>query len=158
MAQDVARVRGEDARYVFERAGLLLQPPDEPLPVTYDATPREALTFASTGGDGVHFSAADSISGAVIVMTVPMQFDRPNIVVGSNMREFLSLGCAAGYFGLEQLAYDYAATATALQGGATDYEEAEQDLALIRTRMDLTPWHAPRLRLDELQLLLPGAP
>jgi hypothetical protein len=157
VARDAGRARDQDARYVFEGIGLLLQPPDEPLPVTYEATPRQAITFASTGGDGVHFSAAHGISGAVIVMTVPMQFDRPNIAVGGTLREFLSLGCASGYFGLEQLAYDYTAAAAALAGRVPEDEEAEQELALLRKRLGLTPWPAPRSRLDELQSLLEGA-
>lgn len=156
VAQEAAQHHAEDPRYVFEDVGLMLQPPGQPLPVTYDATPRDAVTFASTGGDGVHFSATQGTTRAIIVMTVPMQFDRPNIVVGSDLREFLSLGCASGYFTLEQLAYDYASMAQFLASGSTmDHVEAEQQLALLRQRLGLTPWHAPKSRLDELQDLLP---
>lgn len=82
VAGRTAHDAGEDLRYVFEPIGLILQPPGSPLPIGYDATPRDAITFASTGGDGVHFSASLGVSGPHIVMTVPMQFDRPNVVVG----------------------------------------------------------------------------
>ena len=62
----------------------------------YSAAPENSLSFASTGGDGVHFNflrQADQppISWPV-VMTVPMSFDRPNLVVGSDLRDFLALG------------------------------------------------------------------
>lgn len=159
MAEEDARRKGEDPRYVFEGIGLMLQPPDEPLPVTYDATPRSAVTFASTGGDGVHFSAALGRSGGIIVMTVPMHFDRPNVVVGTSLREFLSLGTAGGFFWLEQLAYDYASTVAALAAGPiAENDEAERQLTLLRDRLALTPWIDPKSRLDELQALLPTSP
>lgn len=126
--------------------------------MTYDATPDDAITFASTGGDGVHFSACQGVQGAVIVMTVPMQFARPNIVVGQSLREFLALGCISGYFGLEQLAYDFAATAAGLAAGpAPDDSAGEAHLALLRQHLQLAPWSDPRSRLDELQAQLPRA-
>lgn len=37
-------------------------------------------------------------------MTVPVQLDAPNHVVGVSLREFLALGCRTGYLHLEQLA------------------------------------------------------
>lgn len=159
VAQEAAQRDGQDPRYVFEDIGLMLQPPEQPLAVSYDATPRDAVTFASTGGDGVHFSATRGTSGAIVVMTVPMHFDQPNVAVGGTLREFLSLGCASGYFSLEQLAYDYASTAAALMGKSTgDDPTTDQDLALLRERLGLTPWSDPRSRLDELQELLPRNP
>lgn len=159
VAEEEAQRDAVDPRYVFEDIGLMLQPPDEPLPVTYDATPRDAVTFASTGGDGVHFSAAHGASAAIILMTVPMQFERPNVVVGSTLREFLSLGSAAGFFWLEQLAYDYACTVSALAAGPTaENDEAERQLTLLRERLALPPWPDPKARLDELQALVHASP
>lgn len=142
--------------YVFEDIGLILEPPLRPLPVTYDATPDDAVTFASTGGDGVHFSACQGAHGAIIVMTVPMQFARPNIVVGRTMREFLALGCISGYFGLEQLAYDFASASRALVAHPTPGgSESGGHLDLLRRHFQLAPWPDPRSRLDDLQALLP---
>lgn len=147
-AQDAA----EDPRYVFEPIGLMLQPPGSPLPVTYDATPPDAITFASTGGDGVHFSASLGASSPLIVMTVPMQFDRPNVVLGQDLREFLSLGCASGYFQLEQLAYGSPTAALTPWGEA----KADEQLALLRDALELSPWPSVQPRLEELQQQFAG--
>lgn len=65
LASSAAQDVDEDPRYVFEPIELMLQPPGSQLPVTYDATPADAITFASTGGDGVHFSASLGASGRV---------------------------------------------------------------------------------------------
>ena len=95
----------------------------------------------------------------MIVMTVPMQFHRPNIAVGSNLRGFLCLGCMIGYFNLEQLAYDYVSTAAELAGEPPYVgEDADRCLTLLRDRLSLAPWADPRSRLDELQGLLPPVP
>lgn len=148
----------DEPGYVFEDVGLMFEPPLRPLPVTYDATPDDAVTFASSGGDGVHFSACQGAQGAIIVMTVPLQFARPNIVVGRTMREFLALGCITGYFGLEQLAYDFASATRALVAhpplGAG---ESGGHLDLLRQHLQLAPWPDPRTRLEGLQALLPAA-
>ncbi|QUL39144.1 hypothetical protein [Erythrobacter sp. JK5] len=100
---------------VAERLGLLftvrLQPPG------YDATPRNCLTFAGTGGDGVHFGYlrmdGTPLDSSPIVMTVPSA-RHPNRVVGRTLRHFLSFGRYSGFFTLEQLQYDYARTVAAL--------------------------------------------
>ena len=76
-------------------------------PAVYGDTPTNCAPFAYTGGDGCHFSllqteSVDS-SDSPVVLTVPCS--PANLIVGSNLWEFLSLGCHRGYFGLEQLAY-----------------------------------------------------
>jgi hypothetical protein len=78
----------------------------------YWCTPKNSLTFASTGGDGVHFSFIvqnDKVTeDSAVVVTVPASFGEPegaNYVVGSNLRDFLRFGLHRGYFALEQLAY-----------------------------------------------------
>lgn len=90
-----------------EEIGLLCT--SELLPPTYDATPKNCLTFAGTGGDGVHFGFLDLGYGvsddSPVVMTIPMNFDQPNLVVGASLRDFLGLGTRLGYFCLEQLVY-----------------------------------------------------
>ena len=79
--------------------------------LSYESTPSNVWTFASTGGDGVHFSLLDLGEGPTesspVVMTVPMAFgDRePNWVLGESLRDFLALGRGIGYFSLDQLAY-----------------------------------------------------
>lgn len=115
------------------------------VPSGYDAVPVGYLSFASTGGDGVHFNIPKGEAGPII-MTVPMAFDRPNIVVGANVGEFLSLGCVFGYFRLEQLAYDMDGTISAIQHP----EEQSDALHKLSTYFGLRPWQNVGQRLDEL--------
>jgi hypothetical protein len=76
-------------------------------------TPSNCVTFAMTGGDDVHFSLVKVGKGygddSPVVMTVPMADDTPeetNIILSSNLKDFLQLGCIHGFFDLEQLLYD----------------------------------------------------
>jgi hypothetical protein len=74
-------------------------------------TPKNSLSFASTGGDDVHFGLV-AVNGkfgdaSPVVMTVPMAGDNPeelNFIVGETLRDFLCLGCERGFFDLEKLA------------------------------------------------------
>lgn len=90
-----------------DNLGLLLAP--TLVPSAYSGTPIDCIPFAYTGGDGVHFSFADTgeatLNSSPVTMTVPMCFDRPNRVVGRDLKEFLALGLRTGYFVLEQLQY-----------------------------------------------------
>jgi hypothetical protein len=86
---------GMTADEAAESVGLLLEPVPERW--SYDTTPRNSLTFASTGGDSVHYSVlTDAGRPGPVVMTVPMNPDRPNVVVGADLRDFLALGCHSG--------------------------------------------------------------
>ena len=155
-AAGAAACDGSDPRYVFESIGLRIQPRNDPLPLAYEATPRGSVTFASTGGDSVQFSGVADPSGLAIVMTVPMQFDRPNLVLGATLHEFLELGSRHRYFGLEQLADSFGRTAGDLADPSPWLEDDQtRCLALLRERLDLNPWPHPRERLDELQSRLP---
>ncbi len=146
--------RGDDM-YSFGDIGLFLHRAfDYP---AYKYTPTNSVTFASTGGDGVHYgflvgSKLDA-NDPPIVMTVPMNFDQPNVIVGSNLKDFLSLGCRAGYFSLEQLVYDPAGTILDLQTGEfypdTTQHEIEL-LNLISAEFDVVPWRDPEKQLVEL--------
>ena len=129
---------------VFESIGLFLEDPLEPGRWDYDCTPVGATTFASTGGDGVHFSA---LAGGVIVMTVPMQWADPNHVLGESLGEFLALGCRTGYFGLEQLAYQRAKTIEVLQQSSPPGDSL---LDGIIATFSLRPWPDVAGRLAEL--------
>ncbi len=75
---------------------------------TYSSTPLNSVTFASTGGDGVHFgllgTAQTTTRDGPVIMTVPMA-SRANHVVAGSVSEFLALGSVHGWFMLEQLAY-----------------------------------------------------
>jgi hypothetical protein len=78
----------------------------------YWCTPKKSLAFASTGGNGVHFSFIiqnDEITeDSPVIVTVPANPGIPemsNCVVANNLRNFLRFGLHRGYFYLEQLVY-----------------------------------------------------
>ncbi|MEM1135418.1 MAG: hypothetical protein AAGI07_06220 [Bacteroidota bacterium] len=75
----------------------------------YFCTPKNSKTFASTGGDGVHFGLVNGQNNkgnlGPIVMTVPMAEDN-NVIVAENLEEFFSLGYYVGWFALEQIVYN----------------------------------------------------
>jgi len=85
------------------------------------------------------------------VMTVPMAFDCPNVVVGSNLQDFLSLGCIFGYFRLEGLAYDIARTSSSVES-AEGQHPALRDLS---EQFNLRPWQDVGRRLATLKLACP---
>ena len=127
----------------------------------YEQTPPNCVTFASTGGDGVHFSLAcdaqhTQLTGPVI-MTVPMASE-PNRVVGRNLHQFLGLGLHSGYFVLEQLQYDLDATCAALDRREYEQYLGSQELAAldaIRKELDVRPWSDHRAELELLAHAFP---
>jgi hypothetical protein len=76
----------------------------------YDwCTPTNCKTFASTGGNGVHFSLLGHDpkrdAQSPVVITNPGGGDGRSWIVGESLYDFLCLGANRGYFALEQLAY-----------------------------------------------------
>src|SRR4051812_10143774 len=69
----------------------------------YESTPTNTVTFATTGGDGVHFGLLTDarLSEQPIVMTVPMV--SKNIILADTLDEFFGLGFYNGWLPLEQL-------------------------------------------------------
>jgi hypothetical protein len=121
----------------------------------YWCTPSNSITFATTGGDGVHYGLLDIGSGfsddSPIVMTVPC-CDTPNTIVGGSFLDFLRLGCCSGFFTLEQLIYQPNRQLAILDSHHPDPDASEDEirlLALIRDHFELTPWptHSDRLQL-----------
>lgn len=121
----------------------------------YFCTPKNSLTFASTGGDGVHFGMVEglNLTGVLgpIVMTVPMT-DNNNIIVAEDLEEFFSIGYYVGWFGLEQLAYD-------LEGTIEYFAKPDDDLSkeellfleLIRDKLNISYKPLTKTRLYELK-------
>ncbi|TVT38148.1 hypothetical protein FNH05_24485 [Amycolatopsis rhizosphaerae] len=154
LAQRLASDAG-DAGEVFLPIGLALENPAGPDRAwDYWATPAGAITFASTGGDGVHFSFVPRGGTWPVVMTVPMAFDTPNHVVGADLREFLALGCRTGYYALERLAYGWGRgeLIAALQaaGPPGDGLEERHLLGALVIEFGLRPWPDVGERLAEL--------
>jgi hypothetical protein len=128
--------------------------PDSESWVAYECTPTNTITFACTGGDGVHFGLLlrDNTPGPV-VMTVPMNFDNANVIVGGDLREFLSLGCCTGFFGLEQLTYDRRdAIEWIAAAESPEVDGADELLRRLRASLALRPWASIERRLSELDV------
>jgi len=169
LAEREAEKVGVEAKYVFESIGLTLW---QPLTrdCWYDATPRNTSTFADVGGDGVHYGLLH-IEGQVyedspVVMTVPSNFDKPNMFVGKDLIEFLSLGCQVGYGDFEQLLYypdkavewlSHPETGLLVKGDFEPYfvvepiGQIDYPLNVLVQEFDLRPWEDIERRLAELQ-------
>jgi hypothetical protein len=153
LAQIVAAGDHGSTSSAFEPIGLRLEDPQHPAAWRYDATPPDSVTFASTGGDGVHFSAKWQAPHLLVIMTVPMQWDEPNYVVGASLREFLGLGCWHGYFDLEQVAYDRTGFLEHLHTAPRISPDEAAQLELLRNHFELRVWPEVEQRLQELASL-----
>ncbi|GAB3811444.1 hypothetical protein [Kribbella italica] len=146
----------EDPSTVLGFAGLFLEPPDDPGDgwSEYVNSPRNAITFGSTGVDGVHFCALFGPADApttTIVLCVPLA-DEPNHVVGTSLAEFLALGCRTGYH-LDPLAYDFRETMIEELQAQQLSEEPERVFLLeaLTEEFNLGPWPDVAPRLAELK-------
>jgi hypothetical protein len=170
LAEKEAAKTNSAPEYVFDPIGLILVRPMRNM--GYESTPINSATFAETGGDGVHFGflqVSNTISeDSPVVMTVPMQCDNPNVVVGCNLLEFLCLGSQIGYFPLEQLAYDWRTTVEWIENPETYFEQGygseasdpyfvellkkkKHLLSLLTEEFGLRPWVSVEQRLGEIQ-------
>jgi hypothetical protein len=154
----LAAARDATPAEVFGPIGLFLENPAAASRWEYTTTPDDALTFGSTGRNGVHFSLLAHGAGPV-VMTAPMSFDSPNRVLGADLPEFLALGCRTGYYRLEALAHGFARHKLMEQAGTgvsgMDAAEAEL-LGQLVAEFDLAPWPDVPGRLKELAGRAPG--
>lgn len=153
-----ARAHDGNADGLFREVGLILYPLSV-LETGYTSTPRGSVTFATTGGDGVHFGLmrvdGEITSASPVVMTVPMNWDSPNLVVGANLSEFLSLGSHFGYGDLEQLTYQREQTIREIEAANgiafEDLPEGGAILAALTREFELQPWPEHAARLAELE-------
>jgi hypothetical protein len=128
----------------LESEGAFLEYP--PVEMGYDSDPNNYLAFMSTGGDGVHYSLPKGMKDGKVIMTVPMNFGNENMVVGESLFEFLALGCDFGYFGLEQLMYDFNDTINEIHNA----QPRSRALKRFKAHFNLTPWPDIEARLREL--------
>ena len=138
----------------FDRLGLRL---DRKLDASRyaQATPANCRTFASTGGEGVHFSflLQDGMvrENSPVIVTIPAM--PPSYVVGENLFDFLCLGSLRGFFALEELAYNQELTLKAFtepEWTSTDSRckamgffldgEAKLLLRFLTDELALRPW------------------
>lgn len=157
---EIAARRGCSREVALDDVGLLLR--DQACP--YDLTPRNVIEWASTGGDGNHYSllrlgdrAPDDFP---VVLTVPMALhedkSRYNHIVGESLREFLNLGCYYGYFAIDGLAFEAGHPELIRDLGQSqpledDWPEKLELLAEMRARFDLKPWPDVAGRLRQLK-------
>lgn len=152
VANDAAAKFDSSPDAVFDPCGLILEIP--PIEKHYWCTPTNVVTFASTGGDGVHYSYIkdfDSSNGTLpIVMTLPCA-DENNVVIAESFEEFFDLGYYVGWFSLEQLVYQ--------EERAIDYFEkpdeelrdyAESRLGFLREATRIRPVPPKMERLKKL--------
>jgi hypothetical protein len=126
---------------VLDPCGLILKIP--PKTRYYWCTPKNVQTFASTGGDGVHYSyLSDSrlpTDVQPIVMTLPAS-ERMNLIVAESFDEFFGLGYNVGWFSLEQLVYDPDnAVSYFAQPDPEDPDYKTVRMELIRSHLDIQP-------------------
>jgi hypothetical protein len=73
----------------------IINPPS--LDFGYVDTPSNAVTFAHTGVDGVHYALlardGDVSNDSPVVQVSPMDFGEPVVVVARSFLEFLAIGC-----------------------------------------------------------------
>lgn len=124
----------------------------------YFCTPKNSVTFARTGGDGVHYGLLDVGEGyndkCPVVMTVPMS-DTHNTVVGENLIHFLALGCRQGFLSLDGLIHRRARTISTLDSHADNEYADTQEMLLfeaLTNEFNLSPWEDHAARLDELAM------
>jgi len=151
--QDYAKRSGEQEGDLFESMGMFLH--DSLSRLDYFCTPINSITFASTGGDGVHYGYLNLENSTIkpVVMTVPMA-DTHNVILGESLHEFMRLGARYGYFDLEQLVYDREKTVIEINESFF-LEESEMDSLLridLIKKFDLAPWRNVTERLKELEL------
>ncbi len=152
-ADSAAKKFGVSAEGVFDPCGLILNIP--PVKDYYWCTPKNALTFASTGGDGVHYSYLDDSSQTdgqtPIVMTLPCA-DQNNVIIAENFREFFALGYYVGWFALEQLVYQPQDAIEYFSKPDTDHANYTVDrLQFIREALAIRPGPPSLRRIDELR-------
>lgn len=169
---ETGRTLEQASNYIFDpHLGLILIRPLETL--EYESTPRNSCAFAETGVDGVHFSLVQ-VDGQItekspVVMTVPANYGEENLIVGSNLYEFLCLGSKIGFSGLDQLTYsdNRKETLEWLEHPEAfvkqEFQECKDQLdkeyfdrkqyllQLLRDQLSLKPWKNVEKRLKTLQ-------
>lgn len=109
----------------------------------YWCSPRNALTFATTGGGGDHYSLLIQ-GGAIkesspVVLTWPSEGDQ--IIVGESLYDFLCCGMHGGYFQFLH-GSDDALTVEAHGLQFLSHVEAHQQqvIAIMADKLNLKPW------------------
>jgi len=109
----------------------------------YDwCTPKNCWTFATTGGDGVHFSLLER-DGAIaddspVVVTQPAEMGQ-SWIVGDKLHDFLCFGASWGFGPFETIGPHWRPTRS-WRKSWTPQEEQQRVLDLLIQRFRLKPW------------------
>lgn len=141
------------AEAVLDYCGLLLEIPSVRDYIDW-STPRNVLTFATTGGDSVHYSylVDERLPEGVcpIVMTLPCA-DAQSFVIAENFQEFFDYGYYVGWFSLEQLYYEEEEGAAYFrQASPTFGDIGTEQLPLLRKALNMKPVPPTLARFAEL--------
>ncbi len=152
VAEIAAAQYGLSAEGVFDPCGLLLETSPQS-GYYYWCRPKNVLTFARTGGDGVHYSylAMPGLPEGIVPIVMTMPAVARNFVVAESFDEFLGVGYHVGWFALEQIAYQ--ATEAEAYFAQPDRDAGSRKtalMALLRERLALQ--HVP-LRRERVELL-----
>lgn len=129
----------------------------------YWCTPTNVLSFATTGGDGNHFSFIlkdNTVSEhSPVVMTSPSDYDEPNLIVGESLFHFLCLGYHCGFSPIESFPSKESMRlcASARQNqkkGAPLFSLDENErriLDFLIQKLQLSPWRNVEGEIQRLQ-------
>jgi hypothetical protein len=142
----------------FGQLGLILMNANRN---SYYCTPKNVVTFATTGVDGVHFSFLE-LKGKVneqspVVVTNPS--DGTNFIVGENLKDFLDIGSFRGYSALGMPSKDVLEVYLGAERKAQTREDRalgfvpadNKVLSFLRDQFGLEAWTDPKERFDALQ-------
>lgn len=135
--------------------GLFLH--ETPKNAGYSQTPTNSVTFASLGVDGIHLGSVTNGTvvdpTAPVVVTVPMELETPNFIVGESLYDFLCFGLYAGYGGLANLHIDIDGTLGRIAMPSLDEfdERVPKILDLLANEFALQPWGNAAARFADLQ-------
>ncbi|RGE41425.1 hypothetical protein DZC30_18540 [Comamonas testosteroni] len=152
---------------VLDYCGLLLEIPPQRNYIDW-CTPRNVLTFATTGGDSVHYSylVDERLPEGVcpIVMTLPCVYDTLtgpdgqsvtkalSWVIAESFQEFFDYGYYVGWFSLEQMYYDeQEGPAYFLQPSEDFGDIGTQQLPLLHRALNMKPVPPTLERFAQLQ-------
>jgi hypothetical protein len=141
---------GHIGLFMAPRRGRILKPSE------YWCSPINAGTFASTGGDGHHYSLL-AIYGQIrddspVLLSRPDYSDMTcNLVAGETLHDFLCLGMLTGYFNFlydgfnddEHAGDDFASSLYQVDGLPPEHNEISREmLRRLASEFKLKPWQA----------------
>ncbi len=142
---------GDDDDAVWEfLSRLYLGPPDDEF-LGYWCTPLNVDVFSYTDLDGVHFGTFEAIDGeSPVVLISPASSNRPCVIVGQSLHDFLCLGCEYGFGDLTALPYEPQEVCEKYSRHHPPHP-ADTIAGSLRIHFGLTPWENVGQRLFDLQ-------